>query len=318
MQSAVKDRLADDLLPTPKRSLWEQVVRHRQVYLFLIPAIVYFAIFHYGPMYGVQIAFKRFLASRGITGSPWIGFYHFDRLFRSFQFPLILRNTVFLSLGNLVFGFPIPILFALLLNQIPRHGIRRFVQTVTYAPHFISTVVVAGIIMIFTRLEIGPINIILRSMGFEAIFFMGHPGWFRPLYILSEIWQRTGWDSIIYLAALAGISFELHEAAIADGANKLQRIWHIDIPGILPTATVLLILRFGNLMRLGFEKALLLQTALNLEASEIIQTYVYKVGLQQAQFSFASAVGLFNSVINLGLIVMVNWIARRYSETSLW
>ena len=295
-----------------------RLFRDRQAYLFLLPALLYFGIFHYGPMYGVQIAFKNFLASRSIWGSPWVGLWHFQRLFRSYQFPIILKNTVFLSFANLAFGFPIPIVFALLLNQVRHHAFKRVVQTVTYAPHFISTVVVAGLIFIFTKLDTGLLNIGLRAVGAGQVFFMGDPRWFRPLYIISEIWQQTGWDSIIYLAALAGISTELHEAALVDGANKLQRIWNIDIPGIMPTAVVLLILRFGQVMRLGFEKAYLMQTSLNLENSEIIATYVYKVGLQQAQFSFAAATGLFNSIINLTLIVAVNRLARSLSETSLW
>ena len=295
-----------------------RIARNWQPYLFLLPAALYFAVFHYGPMYGVQIAFKNFLATKGIFGSPWIGFYHFERLFRSFQFPIIVKNTILLSVGNLLWGFPVPIIFALLLNQIRNQRFKRLVQTVTYAPYFISTVVVAGLIFIFTKLDTGIINIVLIRLGLEQIFFMGSAGWFRPLYILSGIWQNTGWDSIIYLAALSGISPELHEAALADGAGKIQRIWHIDLPGITPTAIVLFILRAGQIMRLGFEKVYLMQTSLNLENSEVISTYVYKIGLQQAQFSLGAATELFNSVINLALIVLVNEIARSLSETSLW
>ncbi len=295
-----------------------RIARNWQPYLFLLPAAIYFALFQYGPMYGVQIAFKNFLATKGIFGSPWVGFYHFERLFRSFQFPIIVRNTILLSVLNLLWGFPVPIVFALLLNQVRNRTFKRIVQTVTYAPYFISTVVVAGLIFIFTKLDTGIINIALMRLGFEQIFFMGSEGWFRPLYIISGIWQHTGWDSIIYLAALSSISPELHEAALADGAGKIQRIWHIDLPGIMPTAVVLFILRAGQIMRLGFEKVYLMQTSLNLGASEVISTYVYKIGLQQAQFSLGSATELFNSVINLALILLVNRIARSLSETSLW
>jgi putative aldouronate transport system permease protein len=310
---------AADTAARPQRAtIAARLARNWQAYLFLLPAVLYFAIFHYGPMYGVQIAFKNFMATRGIFGSPWVGVYHFERLFRSFQFPIIVKNTVLVSVGNLLWGFPVPIVFALLLNQIRSRRFKRIVQTVTYAPYFISTVVVAGLIFIFTKLETGIVNIVLARLGLEQIFFMGIPGWFRPLYIVSGIWQHTGWDSIIYLAALSSISPELHEAALADGANKLQRIWHIDVPGIMPTAVVLFILRAGQIMRLGFEKVYLMQTSLNLDASEVISTYVYKIGLQQAQFSLGAATELFNSVINLALILLVNRIARSLSQTGLW
>jgi putative aldouronate transport system permease protein len=306
-------------IPAPRSArLGTRIANNWQPYLFLLPAVLYFALFHYGPMYGVQIAFKNFLATKGIMGSPWVGFYHFERLFRSFQFPIIVKNTILLSVGNLLWGFPVPIVFALLLNQVRNRTFKRIVQTVTYAPYFISTVVVAGLIFLFTKLDTGIINIVLTRVGLEQIFFMGSAGWFRPLYIVSGIWQHTGWDSIIYLAALSSISSELHEAALADGANKLQRIWHIDVPGIMPTAVVLFILRAGQIMRLGFEKVYLLQTSLNLENSEVISTYVYKIGLQQAQFSLGSATELLNSVINLALILLVNRIARSLSQTGLW
>jgi putative aldouronate transport system permease protein len=306
-------------IPVPRSArLGTRIANNWQPYLFLLPAVLYFALFHYGPMYGVQIAFKNFLATRGIMGSPWVGFYHFERLFRSFQFPIIVKNTILLSVGNLIWGFPVPIVFALLLNQVRNRTFKRIVQTVTYAPYFISTVVVAGLIFLFTKLDTGIVNIVLTKVGLEQIFFMGSAGWFRPLYIVSGIWQHTGWDSIIYLAALSSISSELHEAALADGANKLQRIWHIDVPGIMPTAVVLFILRAGQIMRLGFEKVYLLQTSLNLENSEVISTYVYKIGLQQAQFSLGSATELLNSVINLALILLVNRIARSMSQTGLW
>ncbi len=317
LTSAVKS--AGPRLPRPAAGLLAaRMGRNWQAYLFLAPALLYFVIFHYGPMYGVQIAFKNFMATRGILHSPWVGFYHFERLFRSFQFPIIVRNTVLLSVGNLLWGFPVPILFALMLNQLGSRRFKRIVQTVTYAPYFISTVVVAGLIFIFTKLDTGVVNIALMRLGLEQVFFMGSAAWFRPLYIVSGIWQHTGWDSIIYLAALSSISPELHEAALADGANKLQRIWHIDVPGIMPTAVVLFILRAGQIMRLGFEKVYLMQTSLNLEASEVISTYVYKIGLQQAQFSLGAATELFNSVINLTLILLVNRVARSLSQTGLW
>ena len=300
------------------RSLPRRMAAHWQVYLFLFPAILYFIVFHYAPMYGVLIAFKNYNASLGIWGSPWAGYSHFERLFRSYQFISILKNTILLSVENLLIGFPIPIIFALMLNQVKRARIKKAIQTISYAPYFISTVVIVAIIFVFTYVDTGVVNNLLAAAGFERIQFMGKASWFRPVYIFTEIWQRTGWDSIIYVAALINISPELHEAAMVDGANKLQRVIHIDIPGILPSAVVLFILKAGQLMKLGFEKAYLMQTTLNLESSEIISTYVYKVGVQQAQFSFASSAELFNSVVNLILIVGVNQICRMMGETSLW
>lgn len=289
-----------------------------QPYLFLLPTLIYFAVFHYAVMYGVQIAFKKYIAIKGIWGSDWVGLEHFERLFSSYQFPILLKNTILLSVENLLIGFPIPIVFALLLNQIKNAKLKKIVQNVTYAPYFMSTIVIVSILNAMTNLDSGFVNYVLAALGQEKILFMGEAGWFRPLYIISEIWQKTGWDSIIYVAALAAVSPELHEAAMVDGANKPQRIWHIDLPSLVPTIIVLFILRSGQIMKLGFEKAYLMQNALNLDASEIISTYVYKMGIQQAQFSFASAAELFNSVINVVLIVIVNTISRKVGETSLW
>ncbi|MCL2058412.1 MAG: ABC transporter permease subunit [Oscillospiraceae bacterium] len=304
--------------PSSRRGLLKRIVSSWQVYLFLLPALIYYIVFHYAPMYGVQIAFKNYNATAGIWGSPFAGLTHFMRLLDSYQFMNILKNTVLLSVENLIFGFPIPIIFALLLNQITRPKIKKFIQTVSYAPYFISTVVIVAIILVFTYLQTGVVNNIIAALGFERIQFMAKTEWFRPLYIISGVWQNTGWDSIIYIAALSGISPELHEAAMLDGANKFQRIWHIDIPGILPTAVILFILRFGQLMRLGFEKAFLMQTNLNIDASEIISTYVYKMGVRQGQFSFAAATDLFNSVVNLVLIVSVNKLCRLLGREGLW
>ena len=230
----------------------------------------------------------------------------------------LLSNTILLSFFGLIFDFPVPILFALMLNQIGNKRYRKLVQTISYAPHFISTVVFVGIIFIFLSPSTGIVNILLDALGLERTYFMGSSGWFRPVYVISNVWQGTGWGAIIYLAALAGINPELYEAAIIDGATKMQRILHIDIPGILPTVTIMLIMRTGSIMAIGFEKAFLMQTPLNLETSEIISTYVYKVGLMGAQFSFGAAVGLFNSVVNLMLIALVNRFARSVGETSLW
>ena len=303
---------------TKKKTGARYLANYYDLYLFLLPALAYFFIFHYWPMYGAIIAFKDFIPVKGILGSPWVGFAHFQRFFQSYFFSLLIKNTLLLSLFSLVFVFPAPVLFALMLNQVGAKRFKKTVQTASYIPHFISTVVFVGMIFIYLSPTIGFVNRLIRALGGESINFMGSAPWFRPVYILTDVWKHTGYGAIIYLAALSGISPELHEAAIVDGATKLQRIRHIDIPGIMPTVVILLILRIGQIMNLGFQKAYLMQTALNMDTSEIIPTYVYKQGLLGAQFSFASAVGLFNSIINLLLIVAVNQFAKRVSEHSLW
>jgi len=300
-----------------KKAKVKKLLNNYQLYLFLLPALIYFIIFHYFPMYGVIIAFKNFIATQGIMGSPWVGFKHFERFFESFQFWSLIKNTLGLSVLHLIIGFPLPIILALMMNQIRHEKYKRFVQTVVYAPHFISVVVLAGMIYVFFSNN-GLINNFIMMFGGESISFMAKPEWFKPLYIGSGVWQETGWAAIIYLAALAGVSPELHEAAVMDGASKWHRILHVDIPAIMPTAVILLILSVGNIMNIGFEKAYLLQTPLNQPSAEIIPTYVYKMGLQQAQYSFAAAVGLFNAVINLVLLVAVNKFAKKLSGQGLW
>ncbi|WP_223589380.1 ABC transporter permease [Neobacillus bataviensis] len=307
----------DSSIQVKKGPRLKKILSNYQLYLFLLPALIYFIVFHYVPMYGVLIAFKDFVATKGIMGSPWVGFKHFERFFESYQFWTLIKNTLGLSVIQLIVGFPLPIFLALMLNQIRSEKYKRFVQTVVYAPHFISVVVLAGMIYVFFSNN-GLINNLILLFGGDPISFMAKPDWFKPLYIASSVWQETGWAAIIYLAALAGVSPELHEAAVMDGANKWQRILHVDIPAIMPTAVILLILSVGNIMNIGFEKAYLLQTPMNQPAAEIIPTYVYKLGLQQAQYSFAAAVGLFNSVINLILLVAVNKFAKKLSGTGLW
>ncbi|MGM0874707.1 MAG: ABC transporter permease [Bacillota bacterium] len=300
-----------------KKVKFTKIFNNYQLYLFLMPALIYFIVFHYFPMYGVLIAFKDFVATEGIMGSPWVGFKHFERFFDSYQFWTLIKNTLGLSTLQLIIGFPLPIILALMMNQIRHEKYKRFVQTVVYAPHFISVVVLSGMIYVFFS-NTGLINNFIMMFGGESISFMSKPEWFKPLYIGSGVWQETGWAAIIYLAALAGVSPELHEAAVMDGANKWHRILHVDIPAIMPTAVILLILTVGNIMNIGFEKAYLLQTPLNQPAAEIIPTYVYKMGLQQAQYSFAAAVGLFNAIINLLLLVAVNKFAKKLSGQGLW
>lgn len=288
------------------------------LYLFLLPAIAYIGVFHYGPMYGIQLAFRDFAPSLGIWGSPFVGMKYFDMFFSSPRFSMLLSNTIILSVYNLLLSFPAPILLALILHYTPNLHLKKFAQTVTYAPHFISTVVLVGMLNIFLSPSSGFINSLIKALGMEPIYFFGEAGWFRHVYVLSDIWQNAGWGSIIYMAALTAVSPELHEAAIIDGATKLQRIYHIDVPTIMPTMVILLIMSLSSIMSIGFEKTYLMQTSLNLTTSEVISTYTYKVGLMQAEYSYSTAIGLFNNVINFTLLIVVNWAARRLSGSSLW
>lgn len=292
-----------------------------QLYLFLLPAVVYIVIFAYVPMAGVQIAFKEYDFTKGIWGSEWVGLDNFSRFFESYQFWTIIRNTLLLSLYSLVISFPLPILFALVLNSFIGQKFKKIVQSVSYMPHFISTVVIVGMLVQIFNPRTG-------AFGSLYTFFTGNvmpdafanPDLFPHLYVWSGIWQGIGWSSIIYIAALSSVDEHLHEAAQIDGASRLQRVRHIDFPSILPTATIMLILAVGNLMDIGFEKVFLMQNDLNLSSSEVISTYVYKVGLTigAGDFSFATAIGLFNSVINFVLLIIVNFAAKRMGNASLW
>lgn len=298
--------------------LGANIVKNTDLYIFLIPTVLYFVIFHYTPMAGVQLAFKKYYAVRGIWGSPFIGFKHFIDFFNYYQFWQIIRNTLTLSIYQLVLNTIIPFVLALLINQIPSKGFKKVLQTITYAPHFISVIVLVGIMYIFMSPGSGIINHFIRALGGNAYFFFGESGAFSHIYVWSGVWQNTGWGTIIYLAALSNISPDLHEAAMVDGASKMQRIRHIDVPGIVPTAVIILILNAGRIMNIGFQKAFLMQNSLNISASEIIPTYVYKSGLLNFRFEYATAVGLFNSVINLILILLVNRTARTLNQNSLW
>ena len=280
--------------------------------------VLYFIIFHYIPMYGVQIAFKDFKAKDGIWGSAWVGFKHFRRFFASSQFVSLIKNTVGLSLLQILLGFPVPIILAIMLNQVKNQKFRKFAQSVLYCPHFISIVVLAGMLYIFLSPRNGIVNTIIKMLGGEAIFFLGEAKYFKLTFVISGIWQNAGWSAIIYIAALAGISPDLYEAAQVDGANKWQRIRHIDLPGIMPTIVMMLIMEIGKVMSLGFQKAYLLQNAQNLAASEIISTYIYKVGMLDAQYSYSAAVNLFNNVINIILLVTFNKLAKKLTDNSLW
>ncbi|MEK3731768.1 MULTISPECIES: sugar ABC transporter permease [Paenibacillus] len=307
---------------TKKTIRWRRQAMHMrrnwQLYVLFAPVLLYFIVFHYVPMYGVQIAFRDFIATKGILDSPWVGLKHFERFFDSYYFWRILRNTLGIGLYELAVGFPIPIILALMINEVRNSKFRRMVQTVTYAPHFLSTVVMVGMIMMFLSPVSGLVNQVIAAFGGEPISFMTEPSWFKSIYVWSGVWQGMGWSSIIYLAALAGIDPQLHEAAKVDGASWLRRIWHINLPGIMPTIVILLILNIGSILGVGFEKVFLMQNSLNMEASDVISTNVYRSGILGAQYSYSAAVGLFNSVVNFILLISVNRIARKVSSSSLW
>jgi ABC-type polysaccharide transport system permease subunit len=285
--------------------------------MMLIP-LVHLLVFRYGPMYGAIIAFKDFNPVDGVLGSPWVGFKHFVRFFRSFEFYRVISNTVTLNLLVAFGGLPIPVIIALGLNMIARESFKKTVQMISYIPYFISTVIMATLIIKALDPRYGVVTLLLRSFGFAAQNILGEASLFRAIYFVSAQWQHSGYSSIVYLAALSGVSQELHEAAIIDGANKRQRILNVDLPGILPTIVIIIILRAGQVMNVEFEKVFLLQNTLNLATSEVISTYVYKLGLLNTDFSLATAIGLFNSAVNLVLIVAVNGLARKLGRTSLW
>lgn len=317
-----RNRITDQPSHLPqKNSVKEQlniVLRNYQVYLLLLPALIFFIVFHYGPMYGVQIAFKDYNTGLGIWKSPWVGLKHFKRFIEMPQFLSALKNTLFISMASLLLGFPFPVLLALMLNEVKSSKIKKVVQTVTYAPHFISTVVIASMITLFLSPTAGFINKLIELTGNDPINFMMRPSYFLPIYVISEIWQHTGWASIIYLASLANVEQEQHESAVIDGATRLQRVWYINIPCILPTVVVLFILQAGSVLNVSFEKVFLLQNPSILEAADVISTYTYRIGIQGSQFSLSSAIGLSNSVANFVMLLLVNTISRRLGETSLW
>lgn len=289
-----------------------------QLYLCLLPAVIYLFLFNYMPMYGLVIAFKNYKPGLGIGGSEWVGLKHFQQFVTSVQFPVLMRNTFLLSVYSLIFGFPMPVLLALMLNEVRNLPFKKVVQNATYIPYFISTVVMVAMIINFTSVDIGVINTFIQWFGGTPVDFMGKSEYFRTLYVVSGIWQSMGWNSIIYFAALAGVDPQLYEAAQIDGASRLQRIWHVSLPGIAPTMIMLFILNCGSLLNVGYEKVYLMQNSLNMDVSEVISTYVYKVGLLGAKFSYTSAIGLFNTLINFALLLAVNFISRRVSDVGLF
>lgn len=300
------------------RGTLKMMRRNAALYVLLIPSAVYLVLFCYVPIYGVQIAFKDFTFADGITGSHWVGWKWFQYFFETPVGLTTIKNTLILSLYSLAVGFPIPILLALVMHNLPSRRFRRVAQTITYLPYFISVVVLVSMLSCFFSINSGWVNGLIRAFGGQGAYFMGEAKYFRHMYVWSGVWQDMGWSSIIYMAALSGVDPGLHEAAMIDGASKVQRIWHIDIPSIMPTIIIMLILRCGSIMSVGFEKTFLMQNSLNVSVSEVISTYNYKQGLTGMKYSYGAAIGLFNNVVNFLFLTIVNFVSGRLSETSLW
>lgn len=298
--------------------LWENMKKNWILYAMILPVAIYYIIFAYAPMYGIQLAFKDYQVKEGIMGSPWVGLEHFIRFFKSYNFGQLLKNTIGISVYSLLVGFPIPIIFALMLNYLRNKFLKKTVQMVSYAPYFISTVVMCGMIAIFMNPDTGILNVIRNFFGMESVDFLAKPEWFKDIYVWTGVWQGMGWSSIIYISALSGVDYQLHEAAIMDGATKIQRMIHVDLPSIRPTIIMLLILQIGSLMNVGFEKVFLLQNTLNKSAASVISTYTYEVGLINSDYGYSTAVGLFNSLINVILIVGANQICKKLADESLF
>ena len=294
------------------------IKKNYELILFVLPSIIILLLFHYIPIYGVQIAFRDYSFAKGITRSPWVGLRFFKIFFRSYYSGLIIKNTLILSGLNLLFTFPFPIILALFLNRLNNQPIKRVIQTATYMPHFISIVAVVGMIRLFLSPSLGIYGHFMRFIGAEPLNLLAEPSLFRPIYVISEVWQHMGWNSIIFLAALSAVDVELYESAQADGANKFQLLWYIDLPSLMPTVMILLILNVGGLIGLGFDKVYLMQNNLNTSVSEVISTYIYKIGIQQSQYSFTAAVGLTINIVNLILLVSANKLAKTFGRISLW
>ncbi|MDD7739663.1 MAG: ABC transporter permease subunit [Fusicatenibacter sp.] len=301
-----------------KKGFFLTLKRDIALWLFVLPGLILTFIYSYIPMYGVQIAFRKYNPKLGFSGSQWVGLQHFIRFFNSPYFVTTIKNTFILSVYSIIVGFPIPIIFALMLNSFRHKKYTKVIQTVTYAPNFISTVVMCGMLILFLSPSVGFVNTIIKYFGGDAINFMAEESYWRHIYVWSGVWQGMGWSSVIYFAALSGVSPELHEAAICDGATKFQIVRYIDLPSILPTATILLIMNCGSVLSVGFEKVFLLQNNLNKGVSEVISTYTYQVGLIDNNLSYSSAIGLFNSVVNAVILIAVNKIADKLSGTSLF
>lgn len=306
-------------LSSRRRKGWTRdLVRDKYLYLMLLPGIIYFIVFKYIPMFGLAMAFQDYKPFVGFIDSPWVGFKHFVRFFSEPQFFMLFRNTALLALYNLIFFFPLPIILALMLNEVRKESYKRAIQTMVYVPHFVSWVVVVGIFYLLFTTEGGLVNELIFWLTGEKISFLLAPEWFRPMIIIQSIWKEVGWGTIIFLAALAGVDPQLYEAARIDGANRWRQIWHITLPAIRSTIVILLILRLGNFLDTGFEQIFLMLTSTNREVGEVFDTYVYVKGLTQMQYSYSSAVGMFKSIIGLILVVGANWLAKRFGEEGIY
>ncbi len=303
---------------TRMAKITEHLRREWQIYIMLAPTIIWFIIFLYKPMIGLQIAFKDYSIFRGIADSPWVGLEHFQTLFGNDQFLRAVKNTIAISALSLCFGFPMPIILALMFNEITHHVFKRTAQTIVYLPHFVSTVIIAGIVITAFSPSAGIVNTLLSWFGFDPIYFLIKPEWFRPIFIGSGIWQEAGFSSIVFLAAIAGVSPSLYESAVVDGASRWQMMWKITLPSILPTIIIMLIIRIGNLLEVSFELIILLYQPSTYETGDVINTLIYRQGLQGAQYDMAAAAGLFNAVVAFVLVMTANTISKRYSRTSLW
>ena len=301
-----------------RQNFWRHMLRDKYLVLMALPAVAYFLVFHYYPMYGVLIAFQDYSPGNGIWGSTWVGLKHFEQFFGGYYFTRLLANTLKTSIFSLLWSFPLPIIFALMLNEFREGFFKRSVQTVSYLPHFISLVVTCGMIINFLSPTNGVINSAIKALGGKPINFLGQPQYFRMVYITSGVWQEFGWNSIIYLAALSGVDQQLYEAARLDGAGRWKQMLHVTLPSISPTIIILLILSVGNIMSVGFEKIILLYNTSTYETADVISTYVYRMGLQSLQYSFSAAVGLFNSVVNIFMLFMANTLSRRLTGSSIW
>jgi len=312
--------MADNKRSLSQRISWliAHLRREWQLYLLLAPTIIWFVMFLYTPMYGLQIAFKDYSVFRGIEGSPWVGLEHFHALFENEQFIRAIKNTLILSGYSLVFGFPMPILLALGFNEFTRALLKRTTQTIVYLPHFISTVIIAGIVISAFSPSVGVVNLFLVKLGFDPVYFLTKPEWFRPIFIGTGIWQEAGFSSIVFLAAIAGVNPSLYESAVVDGASRWQMMWKITLPSILPTIIIMLIIRIGNILEIGFELIILLYQPATYQTSDVISTFIYRQGLQSAQYDLAAAAGFFNAVVAFVLVVTANTISKRVSRTSLW
>lgn len=300
------------------KGLIRDISMDRGLYIMLLPVILNFIIFHYIPMYGLQIAFKKYNLILGTKGSPWVGFQNFQNFFSSYNFTLVVKNTLIISLYLIIFGFPLPIIFALLLNEIRGGAFKKVAQTISYLPHFISSVIVVGMLIQILSPNGGAINLFLGWFGKEPVYFLGEPDYFRTIYVLLELWRNTGFGAIIYIAAITSIDSEIYESATIDGAGRLKKMWYITIPCLMPTIITLFILRLGGILNVGWQEILLLQNPLNRQVSEVISTFVYKRGLIDADYGYAAAVGMANSVVGFIFVVGANELAKRFSETRLF